>query len=507
MPAREISGVAQPPISWPAKVTLPRLGFHSPMMVRRVVVLPAPLRPSRTVMAPRGTTKSTPCRMWYWPMWVCTPSSVSKGSAMGRLRRTGPGAGCDTQIGLLHHRGADHLGRLAVGDQPPVVQHDDAVGQALDHVHLVLDQQNGLVALALELLDEVEDDRHVVHRHAGRRLVEHEDVRLKRHHDGHLELALVAVRQGDCRGVALVGEVGGLDEAVCALDPVAPAVPARKDVGAAASVGLHGEAHVLVHGEVGEEIGELEGAADAELGPPRRSELRRLDAVDQHGAGAGGQLSRDQVEVGGLARTVGADDGRQRARMESGAHAVDGDVAAEADGEIARFQDRLGHAARPRSHRCHAGVYPRHPAIRERRSARQDGSRRPSEQARGQASAGMTTHYFTRIGSGMSLAGMVATRSRTSLSLAAFWMRKGYMSCNAWWSSLRKVMGPLGVSKVRSSMAAISFSVSVEPAFCRLATTADAAAKPPATKKSGGALKRFWYSAFSQSFIAFLGKS
>src|SRR5205085_557774 len=92
---------------------------------------------------------------------------------------------------------------------------------------------------------------------------------------------------------------------------------------------------------------------------PRRSELRRLDAVDQHGAGAGGQLSRDQVEVGGLARTVGADDGRQRARMESGAHAVDGDVAAEADGEIARFQDRLGHAARPRSNRCHAGVYPR----------------------------------------------------------------------------------------------------------------------------------------------------
>jgi hypothetical protein len=31
---------------------------------------------------------------------------------------------------------------------------------------------------------------------------------------------------------------------------------------------LHGEPHVLVHGEVGEQVGELEGAADAALGPP-----------------------------------------------------------------------------------------------------------------------------------------------------------------------------------------------------------------------------------------------
>jgi hypothetical protein len=77
-----MSGVAQPPISLPANITLPRLGFHSPMMVRSVVGLPAPLRPSSTVIAPCGTTKSTPCRMWYCPMWVCTPSSVNSGSAI-----------------------------------------------------------------------------------------------------------------------------------------------------------------------------------------------------------------------------------------------------------------------------------------------------------------------------------------------------------------------------------------------------------------------------------------
>ncbi|MND08535.1 hypothetical protein D3C83_312130 [compost metagenome] len=51
---------------------------------------------------------------------------------------------------------------------------------------------------------------------------------------------------------------------------------------------------------------------------------------------------------------------------------------------------------------------------------------------------------------------------------------------------MRKVMVPLGVSKLMPSMAAISFSVSVPPAFLMASTTALAAAKPPAVKKSGG---------------------
>ena len=66
---------------------------------------------------------------------------------------------------------------------------------------------------------------------------------------------------------------------------------------------------------------------------------------------------------------------------------------------------------------------------------------------------------------------------------------------------------PLGVSKLMPSIAAISFSVSVPPAFLSASTTAMPAAKPPAVKKSGGALKRFWCSATSQSFTGFFGKS
>src|SRR5262249_21852137 len=85
-------------------------------------------------------------------MWVCTPSSVSSASATGRLPSGAPSASGDAQICLLHHGRADHCGGFAVGDQAAIVQHDDAVGQALHHLHLVLDQQDRFVTRRFQLL-------------------------------------------------------------------------------------------------------------------------------------------------------------------------------------------------------------------------------------------------------------------------------------------------------------------------------------------------------------------
>src|SRR3990167_1294154 len=65
--------------------------------------------------------------------------------------------------------------------------------------------------------------------------------------------------------------------------------------------------------------------------------------------------------------------------------------------------------------------------------------------------------------------------------------RKWYMLCRAWWSSLRKVIMPLGVSKLIPSIVPISRAVFVSPAvFLRAVTSAMADEKPPAVKKSGG---------------------
>src|SRR5688500_4172391 len=125
--------------------------------------------------------------------------------------------------------------------------------------------------------------------------------------------------------------------------------------------------------------------------------------------------------------------------MESARHPVHRDMTAEADGQVAGFED---------------GAY-----------------------------------FFTRTGTFIS-SGLI---SRTSSGIAHCTLGstltlKWYMDCIAWWPSLRKVMRPFGGSNDIPSIAAISFSVSVEPAFLIASTIAIPADMPPAVKKSGGDL-------------------
>src|SRR5439155_2169045 len=142
MPRRASSGVGVRVMSCCSNLMLPADARHRPMMVRRQVVLPAPLRPRSMVSELGATAKSTPCRMWYWPMCVLTPRSSRSSDTR------------DTQIGLLHDRRGGHFGRRTLRDELALMQHDDAVGERAHHVHLVLDQQDGLVALRLDVADE-----------------------------------------------------------------------------------------------------------------------------------------------------------------------------------------------------------------------------------------------------------------------------------------------------------------------------------------------------------------
>ena len=60
IPARMISWVGRPWISWPSKTMRPPPAAASPVMARSVVVLPEPLAPSKVTIRPRGTLKLTP---------------------------------------------------------------------------------------------------------------------------------------------------------------------------------------------------------------------------------------------------------------------------------------------------------------------------------------------------------------------------------------------------------------------------------------------------------------
>src|SRR5690606_37486133 len=119
-----------------------------------------------------------------------------------------------------------------------------------------------------------------------------------------------------------------------------PARPDRQHVEPDAAARLHREAHVLHHGELREEVGELEGATEPQARAARRAQAGDVAPAEAHDAGAGAQLAGDQVEEGGLAGAVGTDDRGERARMEGTADLVDRDVTAEADRQADGFERR-----------------------------------------------------------------------------------------------------------------------------------------------------------------------
>ena len=64
-----------------------------------------------------------------------------------RSASVGAGGGNDpfgTEIGGDDVGVAADLGRVAIGDQPALVQHGNAVGQGQDTVNVVLDEQHGV---------------------------------------------------------------------------------------------------------------------------------------------------------------------------------------------------------------------------------------------------------------------------------------------------------------------------------------------------------------------------
>ena len=196
------------------------------------------------------------------------------------------------------------------------------------------------VASRLQLADQVQHHRHLVDAHAGGRLVEHEDLRLQRHQQRHFQLALVAVRQAGHQLASRLSAsrtaaricVGLVDQLArgrsrCA-SRFSPSPACRGPARVPARPAARSPARVRLGNRLVSWKARPEAGARALRGADRPVRSR---AVQQHRALAGRQLAGDQVEVGGLAGAVGADDGRQRARLEAARHAVDRHVAAEAD--------------------------------------------------------------------------------------------------------------------------------------------------------------------------------
>jgi len=73
--------------------------------------------------------------------------------------------------------------------------------------------------------------------------------------------------------------------------------------------GLHGQQHVLLHGQIGDQGGDLKGACQPQRRPSEGGEWRYLSAKEEDPPRTGRQLPADQVEECRLAGAVGPKDG------------------------------------------------------------------------------------------------------------------------------------------------------------------------------------------------------
>src|SRR5438034_9684346 len=128
-PSCAISCVRRPWMGWPRNSTRPACGRRYPMIVRRVVVFPAPFLPTRQTTSRGPTSSDTDLKIWL--AWMNT-SSASTASTAGRS--PGPRAPADDRVDDAPV-GLD-CGRRAVGEHAALVERDDPVGVGEHDIHI-----------------------------------------------------------------------------------------------------------------------------------------------------------------------------------------------------------------------------------------------------------------------------------------------------------------------------------------------------------------------------------
>src|SRR5664280_1924009 len=94
-----------------------------------VVVLPAPLRPSRVTTSPSCTSKLAPCRMCDSPYQACRSLTASRALRASSMPHS--------HVGFAHFRVVGDRFVVALGEHATAREHRDVIG-AVSYTHLTL---------------------------------------------------------------------------------------------------------------------------------------------------------------------------------------------------------------------------------------------------------------------------------------------------------------------------------------------------------------------------------
>src|SRR2546428_10567832 len=310
-PRRSTRSGRIPVISSPLKTTRPLFGRRNPTIVLNAVAFPAPLGPITVTISPTPTLSET-----QDVDRAVAPDELVGGEELRAHTAARVRHGSATEVRFDDALvGLDHA-RRPLGDLLAVVQHEHGLAEPHDDLHVVLDEQDGLAAVA-ELTDGLEEvvEEGPVHARGG--LVEEDERRVPHQHANELEELLLAVREVPR---VLVTESVELHEAQ---------QPERALAGCGEAVACDDE-KIFQGRELGEDADDLEGPADPLLRDLPGPEAVHALAAEVHPPLVQALHARHAVEKRRLARAVGPDQAVDPGRLEPERNAVHSRDAAEA---------------------------------------------------------------------------------------------------------------------------------------------------------------------------------
>ena len=210
----------------------------------------------------------------------------------------------------------------------------------------MLDEEDRELLVVADLADERHELERLLRVHPGGRLVEEQELRLRRERARHLEPALVAVREVPRVVVVTPCEAAVVEQLEGALTGLAllPPDAGRADDAAedpSLETAVHADEDVLERRHLLEQPDVLERPPDAALG--RRVGRHAGDVLVLEDDRARRRLvdARDHVEERRLAGAVRADQADDRAPLDREVDVVDGDEAAELLAELLDLEEKV----------------------------------------------------------------------------------------------------------------------------------------------------------------------
>ena len=243
-----------------------------------------------------------------------------------------------SKIGAAYAGIVLHFVRRAGTDQLAVDQDRDAIGQAEDGSHVMLDEQNGDVTG--EMLDQFDHARRLLGAGAGHWLVEEQQLRSGGQRHGQFQRPLLAMRQlaGDNPG--FIAQADLLEIAARFVEPGGFRMHRPPEAETAAGVGaaLHGQHDIVERREAEKDVGDLIGTGHAGAHPLVHAEPGNVVAGKMHAAGIRLQGTRNMVDESCLAGAIGADQGMHLAGLHAEIDRLERIDGGEAAGELANVE-------------------------------------------------------------------------------------------------------------------------------------------------------------------------